>query len=364
MVRKCLMGSLIKYILFLLTISTLLFAETSVKPKLVHLSYDSIPKNIYKNQIFSITINSLVALESFSEVNTSFEGGENIEILNHDAIWNIKDSNHLFNTFYFKAIEDEAKLPDIKIIIKIGEDRSEEDILKGEKLTLNSINKNVVGFSNILANKFEVKKYKVNKYDDEYNIIVLEVETLYGNLEDFNLGNYIKQGIESISYTMPYTKAFYYAVIPNGLQNFDFVYYNLLKKKFSKISLPIVVDEDRVSTQSDLNPKNNDYTIYKALIAIAIFIVLIVLYFMRKRLIYLIFALVAIGYSIYIFIPEENVIIRDGADIYLLPTKNSTIFFVTNKEIEAKKLTTRDEYIKVILPNEKIGWIRRSDVKN
>ncbi len=364
MVRKCLMDFLIKTIFFLFIFFTFINAEDSVKQKLVHLSYSSTPSEVLKNQVFGISVNALLALEEHFETKTTFENGKNIQLLNKESVWGIKDTNRLSNTFYFKATQESAKLPDIKISLKLKNGTVEEDTLSGETLKVSSINEKIPNFSKLLANKVDIKKYKINKYDDEYNIIVIELETFYGNLEDFKLDNQIKQGIESINYTMPYSRAFYYAIIPNGLQSFEFVYYNLIEKKFFTTSLPIVVDEDKVSTQSELNPKSNDLTFYKIALSVSLALFFIALYVIKRKFIYIVIILSSIGYLTYILIPEENIIVKKDANIYLLPTKNSTIFFISDKQIKVKKLTTREEYIKILLSDDKIGWVRKSDVKN
>lgn len=358
------MDFLVKFLISILLIKIALLSEASFKPKLVHLSYEKLPEKIYKNQIFHIDFNSLIAIDKFSEITTSFSNSESVKILNPNNSWSIKDNNHIYNRFYFKALKSEIELPDMTLNIHIDSNKIESDKLDGVKLKTSRLYLNSELFSKVLAKEFKLERYKVNRYDDRFNIIVLEIETEYGNLEDFHLDSIEKQGIESIQYSMPYSKAFYFAVIPNHLNRFEFSYFNLKEMATKKFSLKIIVDKDQVSTQSDLNPIDSDYTIYKVIFATLISISTIILFIFRKRYIYIVIATLGIGYIGYILMPQETIEIKQGSNIYLLPTKNSTIFSITKDELSAKKLKVKRGYIKILLPSSKVGWIRREDVKD
>jgi hypothetical protein len=64
-----------------------------------------------------------------------------------------------------------------------------------------------------------------------------------------------------------------------------------------------------------------------------------------------------IGLFVYNKNPLNSIKIDKGAEIKILPTEKSTIFYITNRTIYAQKLDSKDSYTKILLPNGKIGWI-------
>ena len=67
--------------------------------------------------------------------------------------------------------------------------------------------------------------------------------------------------------------------------------------------------------------------------------------------------------SIYLIIqllPKGNVILKKGTKVQILPTKNSTVFYIVKKETNAKILNKKGNYIKIKI-NNKIGWINENN---
>jgi hypothetical protein len=62
--------------------------------------------------------------------------------------------------------------------------------------------------------------------------------------------------------------------------------------------------------------------------------------------------------------PMSKIVLQKGVKLRILPTKNSTIFYITQEQTTADKLLVRDGYIKILLPNKKIGWIDENSAKN
>jgi len=82
----------------------------------------------------------------------------------------------------------------------------------------------------------------------------------------------------------------------------------------------------------------------------------------RKKYIYLFFILIPLIYIIFLSIPQQDICIKEGSNIYLLPVKNGTVFEKTTSKIILKKEGNIDNYIKVKLQNNKIGWIKNEDI--
>lgn len=345
-------------LLFLVTVA---FAE--LKPKLVYLSYLNVPTKALKNQIIVVDIEAIIAMDEFLAISSQFSNGKNIKVLNENSPWDKVDANRIRNRYYLKVMDLTAKIPDFTLAVKDTNYLVETDTLVGKFLKVESIVSTSDNFSNIIANELSIKRHKVNRYNNDTNIIVIEMDSQLGNLEDISIANSLKQGIESIAYALPTTKAFYYAVIPNNLDEFSFSFFDTKNAKFKKINLHIEIDDDKVSTQSDLAPTESSNDLYKGIAALVIAFIFSYLFVTKKRFSYLLIVIVSVGLTLYFILPKEELSLRENTNVYLLPTRNSTIFFVTKGSMKGYKLKSEGDYIKIMLENEKIGWIRRDDIK-
>jgi len=91
-------------------------------------------------------------------------------------------------------------------------------------------------------------------------------------------------------------------------------------------------------------------------------LVFLYLFIRRKRVIYLIFLILL---SVYYFIdtnPLNSIKISANTKVQILPTENSTVFYVTPRVLYVQKVMTREKYIKIILSNGKIGWVKEKNV--
>ena len=142
--------------------------------------------------------------------------------------------------------------------------------------------------------------------------------------------NVFKQGVESLSKNNVINpKVTYFVVIRKELEKFSFSYFNLQMNKFTNITIPIVVDDDSVTTQTDLKPKDQSKEKLKVNIAIGVALSILVFTIFRRRFIYLVLVIFPIAYIAYISIPAKDVCIKMGTNIHLLPVNNGTIFETT-----------------------------------
>ncbi len=82
----------------------------------------------------------------------------------------------------------------------------------------------------------------------------------------------------------------------------------------------------------------------------------------RRKYIYLIFILIPLAYIAYIGVPSQDICIKRGSQIHLLPVDNGTIFETTPKIYYLQKEGKRKNFTKVKLQNEKIGWVKNEDI--
>ena len=332
--------------------------------KSIFLSYEETPKRVYVGEVFTIKVKAIIATDEFEELKTSFYNQQNLELLNPNSNWKWFSDNIFYNTFYFKADSTDANLPDIELSIYHNDKKLESEVLKAQDIDIVKLN-GTKFFSGVIAESLNVKKYKTTQFDDKNYIIVLELLAKNSNLKDFKLKWVIRDGIDSQEENLPFYKIYYYAIIPDYTKKFDFTYFNSIKNKFEKISLPVVVTDDKISTQIDLNPAQSSLQVYKDTLYGIIAISLLILLIRRKKVIYLLMLIGLVALFVYDKNPFNSIKIEKGTHIKILPTQKSTVFYITNRILYASKLDKKGKYTKVLLPNGKIGWIKdKNDSKN
>jgi hypothetical protein len=349
-----------------LLLLSLLFVSSLLANKVIYLSYEDVPQRVVKGEIFQVTLKALSTVRNFETISYSFSKQVGLKILNKVPYRKIK-GKYFYETFYFLSKSNQARLPDIKATLVTLENNSGETqvypttTLEGEKLNVITLNPKK-DFSNIIANSFELQEFKTTSYDNKHNIVVFVATAQNTNIEDLHFKNVYKQGIESSKKSYFNSKITYYVVIDKRIENFSFTYFNLLKNRYQKLNIPIVVDDDSVVAQSDLKPKDQSKEQLKINIAagVAVFGFLIILW--RKKYIYLILILIPLGYIIYLSLPEKEICIKAGSDIHLLPVYNGTIFETTQTEFTLPKEGGVEHFTKVKLKNEKIGWVKNEDI--
>lgn len=339
-------------------------SETSISaslPKVLYLNFKSTPNRAIKGEIFPITIRTLSTVKSFSNITYELLNYEGLKPLN-ETPYREEDSKYFYDTFYFLTTDSHANIPDFKATLVGFDDTLYRDTtLNGFKLNVVTLNpKN--DFANIVADSFELLEFKTTSYDDAHNIVVFVATASKCDIASFELKNAYKQGIESITESHFNSKLVYYAVIKKDIENLSFSYFNLLKNGFVRLNIPIIVDDDSVTTQTDLKPKDQSHDRVKMLLAAAIALIAFLLILWRKKYIYLVFILIPLAYIIYIAIPSKEVCVKVGSKIYLLPVHNGTIFERSSTVYYLQKEGSVEDFVKVKLKNEKIGWVKNEDI--
>nr|CAI78794.1 hypothetical protein [uncultured Campylobacterota bacterium] len=334
----------------------------TVMQKVLYLSYKEVPTRILQGEIFSVTIKTLSTVKNFIDVEYELSNYIGLEPLNYSLPYREIDSKYYYDTFYFLAKEPRVRLPDFTAILIDGsETEFKQTTLQGTELNVITLNPKK-NFSNIIADSFELLEYKTTNYDKKHNIVVFMATAKNCDIKSFNLRNVYKQGIESQTESIFESKLTYYAVIDKEIQKFSFSYFNLKDNNFKIINIPIIVDDDSVTTQTDLKPKDQSKEMLKMGIAGVITLFGLIFILLRKKYIYLIFILFPLAYIAYLAIPQKDVCIKEGANIYLLPVYNGTIFETTEAKKYFQKEGNAKEFVKVKLKNERIGWVKNEDI--
>ena len=353
-----------------LLLLSLLFVSSLLANKVIYLSYEKVPERVIKGEVFTVTLKSLSTVREFDDIRYELSNAEGIEILQYAPSRSIK-GKFFYEKFYYRVKSNHARLPDVEARLITDKRPPQEDqnlsfeypttTLLGQKLNVITLNPKKE-FSNIIADNFELQEFKTTSYDNKHNIIVFVATGKNTNITDLHFNNVYKQGIESSKKSYFNSKITYYVVIDKRLEDFSFTYFNLLKNRYQKINIPVIVDDDSVVAQSDLKPKDQSKEQLKMMIVAAVTLILFILIIWSKKYLYSLLLLLPLAYIAYLALPEKEVCIKAGADIHLLPVNNGTIFETTKSQSLFTKEGSVKNFIKVKLQNEKIGWVKNEDI--
>jgi len=336
----------------------LLFISSLYANKVIYLSYDKIPTRIIQGEIFTVTLKALSTVKDFDDISYQFSNAEGVDILDDTPIREQK-GKFLYDTFHLLATSNVVKLPDVNASL-IASQEYNSTFIQGQKLNVIRLNPKS-NFSNIIANNLQLNDYKTTSYDNKHNIIVFVLSGENTNIDAMHFKNVYKQGKESSKNSYLTSKITYFVVIDKRDEHFSFTYFNLLKNSFEPIDIPVIVDDDSVTTQSDLKPRDQSHDIQKMYVAATIAILGFILIVIRRKGIYLFFIFLPLGYILYLAIPQKEICIKKGAKIHLLPVDNGTIFETVQAQYSLPKEGQTERYIKVKLNNNRIGWVKNED---
>ena len=342
-----------------LLLVSLFFALSLFADQVIYINYDKVPTRVIQGELSSFSIKSLSTVKAYPQVSYHFSNYSGIKLLKRKTPEQII-GKYTYKIFPFLVTNRYPKLPDVTASLREAPEYDNKTI-RGSKIRAIRLNPKQ-DFSHILANSLKLVDYKTTSYDNKTNILVFTLRAEHSYLQAIKFNNALKQGIESINDSLEDATVTYYVVISKEIENFSFSYFNLLKNKFLSLSIPIIVDDDSVVTQSDLKPTDQSHEILKVEIA-AVFAFLAFLFILwRKKYIYLIFILLPLGYIAFVMLPSKEVCIKKGSDLHLLPVDNGTIFETTTTQYTLTKEGKAKDYTKVKLKNDRIGWVRNEDI--
>ncbi|HHH72343.1 MAG TPA: hypothetical protein ENL04_00765 [Sulfuricurvum sp.] len=318
------------------------------------------PDRLLRGEIFAVTLRSIVTANDYKTLGYRFSGGEGVRLLGKEPERTIHDRT-LYDTFYFKATGRRVVLPDITPYLNFGLSyAADAPIIRGTTVNTTVLNP-PKDFCGVLADRLTITHTKTTVYDKAHNILVFMADANRSDLRDFKLQSVPQQNFES-TVTGPHASSMtYYAVLPNTVETLRFSYFNLQTQQYEPVRIPIDVDEDMVSTMSDLKPVEHGHDYQKAILFSAAALVLLLAALWKRSLFLLLIALAAGAYAAWLSIPLRDVCIKKGTPIFLLPMRNATIFEITPVQYELQKQGHIKGFTKVRLLNNKIGWVKDED---
>ena len=335
-------------ILLFLLIGFLSFLQAGEEYK-----YSYLPKKVYENQIFPITILEIGSTGDTPRFSFDTEGG-NKPLFQEPLV--VKNGNDSFYTFYFKVHTGIFHLPQLMI----GK-TSETIYLDATDIPIATL-KPRKDFCGVLAADMKIQISQASTYDEKNNLITLSIEAFEANLENMHLKTVVEDGIENIKRYNAKVRAEYYVVMPESKKSIKFTYFNTIKGQYVFLEAPIIIRDYSVSTQSDLNPKDDSFEKVKKMIFIGLTIFFFLLFLLKRDFFYLIMAVVTLVTLLTFYTSRKNICIKQGSSLYILPTYTSRISIKVNAEFTTALLGERDEFNKIEYQNGIIGWIKDEDL--
>ncbi len=339
--------SLLSLWIVLLTFTTLLNAQSEYK-------YSYIPKKVYQNQLFPVTV--ICVSQCTSEIpKFTFDTESPIQPLSQKPLV-VRNGNDSFYTFYFKASQTDMRIP--KLFIST---QNNEIYLDPQTISLGTLKKRD-DFCHVLAADMKIKNSQVSNYDEKNYLVTLSIEAFEANLEDMSLKNVIESGVENIQRQNAKATSEFYVVVPLTQKELKFTYFNTIKKQYVFLKTPIELLDTSISTQSDLNPKEDSFELLKKYTFIALVGFFFIMFLIKRDFFYLVFAIISLITLLTFYIPHKKICVKQGSPLFILPTVTSTTSTKIDKEYNTMLLGEHGDYKKVEYKHGIIGWIRNEDI--
>ena len=330
----------------------------AAKSGAIQLEYSNIPSNLYIGEIFPLTIKLTPVDIASGNIEYTLQGEEGIRVFSATPRRVVK-TDAVYDTFYFLVQSSNVRIPDITATV--SSTGTDSNTVSGTSLIASTLTPPIT-FANVLADSFKIMDYKTTAYDQENNIVVFTAKAKRCNIGTFSLPNTIKQGFESKLPNVDESQITYYAIIPNTQQNLEFTIFNLIKNRYESINIPIVLDDDTVSTQGDLSPTDSRHTEVKVGFAAIVGVIFVALYYWRRRPWMLAASVLPFFFVVFTLVPNPSVCVKKGSPLYLLPMNHGTIFEVTMEETNIEAENQVGDFTKIRLDNKKVGWVNKRDI--
>ncbi len=328
--------------------STLVNAESEYK-------YSYMPKKVYENQLFPVTV--IDTAQRNENPQFEFDKLSSVQPISEDPLV-IRNGDDSFYTFYFKASRIDVRIPRLFIVSS-----SVNISLEPQNISLSSL-KNREDFCGVLAADMKVRNSQVSNYDEKHHLVTLSIEAFEANLEDMKIDNAEEYGIEEIQRDNAKVQAEFYVVLPATQKMLKFTYFNTITKQYVFLQVPVELADATVTTQSDLNPKEDSFEKLKKYTFMILVLFFFLMFLFKRDFFYLVLGVVSLITLLTFYIPHEKICVKQGAPLYLIPTQTSTMSTKLDQELNTMILGERDEFIKIEYKKGIIGWIKNEDLCN
>lgn len=315
-------------------------------------------------ELFTIELTAKTDEKTDFDFELEFNKNDSLIFLNPSVKWE-QNGNEYTTTLWFEAKDVNAELLQIIVSLTRNKENFQQASLNVNPLQFKRINANK-NYAHLVAKELEIKHIKSDYFDDKNLVMIVEFEAKEANLKNFWLDNdkIIQQRIDGFRGDFHDSTAFYSAVFNPNINELNFSYFNTSTQNLENVSLKVELSDEKVSTQTDLNPKNNDLIFYKKLGLWILAVILAVIFVLKRNYILFIIALVAFITSFFIGDnTTQMATLKANSRAKILPTSQSTYFYTNEKDEEVEILGKRKEWVKVLFENGKIGWVNNENLQ-
>lgn len=334
---------------FILVYTIQLHAQSEFK-------YSYIPKKVYEHQLFPVTLIG-IGEDGNSRTKFTFDRSSTIQPIFETPLV-VHNGSDSFYTFYFQASTRDIQIPSLKI-----SSSTTETLLHSQHISISTL-KTREDFCHVLAADMKIKNSQVSNYDEKSHIVTLSIEAFEANLEAMHLEHVRESDIESVKREFAKVEGEFYVVLPDDQKLLKFTYFNTIKKQYVFLEVPVVVADASVVTQSDLNPKEDNFEKLKKYTFMALFTFFFIIFLFKRDFFYLVFAAISLITLLSLYIPHKKICVKQGASLYILPTQTSTVSTQIDQELDTLLLSERKGYKKVEYKEGIMGWIKNEDLCN
>ena len=315
-------------------------------------------------EVFTIELTAKTDEKTDFDFELSFNKNDSLVFLNPSVKWQ-QNGNEYTTTLWFEAKDVNAELLQIVVNLTRNKESFQQASLNISPLQFKRVSAGK-NFSHLVAKELVIKRVKSDYFDDKNLVMIVEFEAKEANLKNFWLDNekLIQQRVDGFRGDFNNSTAFYSAVFSPNLNELHFSYYNTTTQNLESVDLKVELSDEKVSTQTDLNPKNNDLIFYKRLGLWVLAAVFAVIFVFKRN--YIFFAIALLAFIISFFIGASNTqmaILKANSRAKILPTMQSTYFYTSEKDEEVEILGKRKEWVKVLLQDGKIGWVQDENLQ-
>lgn len=334
-----------------------------IEPSTIKMRVKKLPKSVYENQIFSTTIAFWLDSKLNFDFNLTLEKNSDLNWINPTPTWVKNKDGSYETTLWLEPLSTKAALSSATLTLSRNGEFFQKESLKFQALNIKNINKDEK-FSNISSSDLKIKKVKSSKFDQNSNIVTIEFEIKNGNLASFTIPKIpIKQEVETIKGDFDNQNGYYFAIIDKDIKELNFNYFNTEKAKFEDLKVEVILGDESLSTHVDLNPKESKFEFYKEIFLYLLTAIFLLIFVLKRSYYFLAISVILIIYTFYNNKPFGDIKIKQGVEIRILPTENSTIFHTTKQDEVVKIIDSNENFTKIIRKDNKIGWIRNEDIK-
>ncbi len=334
----------------------------NIDPVELNLSSQSKDKSIYIYEPFSLNLTAKTDKVLDFDMNLTMRLN-NITWLNPKPLWSKKSAGVYETTIWLLASSSQSSIESLTLTLNRNGMFFQNKTIKPDLPLIKSI-ESKENFANFVGEDLKIEMIKSSKFNEYSNLTTIELISKNGNLTLFNIpGEFQKQGFDSLKGDFKNQNGIYFIISDNNITDINFSYYNPIYNIFNDINLTINVQDSDLSTQVPLNPKEGEFKLYKDLSIYFAIIIFLVIFIWKKSYYSLVIAIAFIAYSLYDNKPFSDAKLKTDTKVRILPTSNSTIFAITTKEQDVKIITKKDNYTKVILQNQTIGWVENENIK-